>query len=89
MSHKRARTKTRVRAIDQTWDVWSDDEEEWVDVHHGGTAESARPPRSSYYDTARRVPTTVFPDSAELVSNWRGAIKCRHERARPGNCLIS
>lgn len=31
----------------------------------------------------------VFADSAELVSNWRGAIKCRHERARSGNCLIS
>lgn len=31
----------------------------------------------------------MFSDSAELVSNWRGAIKCRHERARPGNCLIS
>jgi len=54
-----------------------------------GTAKPPSPPCSSYNDTARRVPSMVFADSAELVSNWRGAIKCRHERARPGNCLIS
>jgi len=78
--------KTRVRAIDQTWDVWR-----WrrVDRYTSRGHGRACPPAPSYNDTARRVPTMVCSDSAKLVSNWRGAIKCRHERARPGNCLIS
>jgi len=85
-SHKRARMKTRVRAIDQTWDVWR-----WrrVDRYTSRGHGRACSPASSYNDTSlRRVPTTMFSDSAELVSNWRGAIKCRHERARPGNAPI-